>query len=155
MLKSEKSISWRIKHGSSSSRNKSYGSESTICVIPMILNVNRHFTICVNIIHSYVKCMWYNLTYILYLVVMVASRMRAQLSPSPVDHNKNTIWFTQWSRFIENKYVNIYASSRKICPYLFIFISNSQKIYIRCLLKILNCDKTDVGRSCHYWNKSS
>jgi hypothetical protein len=66
---------------------------------------------------------------------MVASRMRAQLSPSPVDHNKNTIWFTQWSRFIENKYVNIYASSRKICPYLFIFISNSQKIHIRCLLK--------------------
>jgi len=46
---------------------------------------------------------------------MVDSTVRVQLSPSPVDHEANTVGFDQGTRFIQNKYESIYTFSHTIC----------------------------------------
>ena len=45
---------------------------------------------------------------------MVDSRVRVQLSPSPMDHKKNTNRLDRWSKFIQIKGGNIYNYSHSI-----------------------------------------
>jgi hypothetical protein len=47
---------------------------------------------------------------------LVDSRVRDQLSPSPVDQNLNVIRLNQWFRFIKNKNENIHKMSHTIFP---------------------------------------
>jgi len=47
--------------------------------------------------------------------------VRDQLSPSPVDHEENTVRLNQWLRFIENKIENIQTFSHSILfPIIFV-----------------------------------
>jgi hypothetical protein len=46
--------------------------------------------------------------------ILVDSRVRVQLSPSPVDHEKNTVGLNTWFRFIQIKCRNIYNYSHSI-----------------------------------------
>lgn len=45
---------------------------------------------------------------------LMDSRVRDQLSPSPVDQNINVIRLNQWFRFIKNKNENIHNMSHTI-----------------------------------------
>jgi len=50
---------------------------------------------------------------------MVDSRVRDQLSPSPVDHEKITVRFNEWTRFVRNKNENICTFPHTILSRLF------------------------------------
>jgi len=57
---------------------------------------------------------------------MVDSRVRVQLSPSPVKHQKNIIKLNQWSRLFKSKIENIYFFPHTtLSLFLFPFVSLS------------------------------